>query len=113
MEESQKIINDYYEKTFENYYIHINCQKLGINYMKTDKDLIDELYNLLNDFGFDLTLIFRKLCDIDKSNESKNVFVESMIKYSLPMNLLMEKKKPNISNQNLGILLDLKSSKLN
>jgi uncharacterized protein YdiU (UPF0061 family) len=110
-EKSQSIVDELYDNVYESFYYLVNSHKIGINYnSEVDKKLIDELYNLLNDFGFDLSLFFRYLSDVNDSNESINIFSEKVVKYSLAYSLLVQKKRPTVNENNLNTLLELKRS---
>ena len=108
---SEKIVDDIYDNVYYSFYYLLNCHKLGINYnSEEDKILVDELYNLYNDFGFDLTLFFRNLSNINQSTESVSEFTEKAIKYSLNYQLLIQKKRPTVNENSLQTLLDIKNS---
>ncbi len=59
--------------------------------------------------GFDLTLFFRYLSDVNDTNESILTFSVKILKYSLPFSWLVHKKRPTV-NDNLNTLLELKES---
>jgi uncharacterized protein YdiU (UPF0061 family) len=108
---SQSIVNELYDLSYESFYYLLNCHKLGINYSKEeDKKLIDELYSLYNDFGFDLTLFFRYLADVNDNCESVNNFSDKILKYSLPFLLIVQKKRPTVSESTIKKLLEIKDS---
>lgn len=111
---SEKIVDELYDKTYDSFYYLLNSHKLGINYnSEEDKRLIDEMYKLFNDFGFDMTLFFRNLSDVDyNTSESISNFIEKVIKYSLPYPIITQKKRPTINENNLATLKQLKSSNI-
>ena len=109
---SQSLVNELYDVSYESFYYLLNCHKLGINYSnEEDKKLIDELYSLFNDFGFDLTLFFRYLSDVNDTNESINNFSEKILKYSLPYLFLVQKKRPTVNETTIKKLIEIKNSK--
>ncbi len=111
---SSKIVSDLYDNTYDSFYYHLNCHKLGINYnTEEDNRLIDELYSLFNDFGFDMTIFFRNLSDVNNTNESIYTFSEKILTYSLPYSLIVQKKRPTVSDSNLGTLKQIKNCILN
>jgi uncharacterized protein YdiU (UPF0061 family) len=57
-------------------------------------------------------MFFRKLSDVN-DKESKEVFMNQIIKYSLPYLLRIQKTKPQMSEDTVKTLLNLKNSKFN
>jgi len=112
--ESNNIREKVYTKTFNNYYNFLIGKKLGLfltydlGDIKEDKSLIDELFTILDDFGFDLTIFFRNLPMILEDKESE--FIEKMLKYSLQFKLKIEKLKPKMNQNMLQSLRVLKEA---
>jgi uncharacterized protein YdiU (UPF0061 family) len=110
-EESSKIVEEIYDKTYEAFYYLLNQRKLGLfSQHDHDKALIDELYSIINDFGFDLTLFFRNLSEVHDES-SCDAFIEKIKNYSLPFSIKLQKTKPQMSEDTIKTLLNLKKCK--
>ena len=108
-----QVVTEYLEKSGLIYYL----EKLGFylgndNVDSEDIKLIDELYRLLDDFGFDLNLFFRFLSDInicDVDNSDIEIYANKMQNYSLNFDLKLQKIEPSINENVLNQLEVMKN----
>ena len=93
---TNKIIEDLFENSFETYFYELFSKKLGfIQLNKEVKIIIDDMLELLEDFGYDYTLFLRSigiLIDeklvfnndyLDKDNSIRKDFISTVYFYSL------------------------------
>ena len=93
--------------------------KLGLlikNLKEDDKSLIDEMFMLLDEFGFDYTIFMRNLSLItvdetfnqsDYLNPLDNAFVDIAIEYSMDMDYFDTKLKPKMNPNLLTKLMEI------
>lgn len=114
MEKAKNILENTYDKVYQNFYYFLNAKKIGLflsgsnEIISKDQKLIDDLYNLLDDFGYDLTLFFRNLAQIDDTEQSLDNFVKKMSDYSTPFKIKLQKIKPTMNTNLLNTLKAIK-----
>jgi uncharacterized protein YdiU (UPF0061 family) len=109
---SKQIIETFYDNTFENFYYFLMMKKLGFivtNHpvRKEDRKFVDETFELLQAYGFDMTIFFRNLSNCSFEEEETKM-VETFMKYSLPLQLKREKIRPSMNENMLKRLIDIK-----
>lgn len=114
-DESKEIIDKEYETVYNYYYYLLNLNKLGFlatrDISKEDKEFVDRLYTLLEEFGFDLTVFFRNLSNVSTVTSTIDKFIETAIRYSMPFSVKLDKIKPDMDMAMLKKLDELKNSK--
>lgn len=116
--DSKLMLDNSFDKVYKLFFYFLNSKKLGLFLtfdVEDDKNLIDSLYSLMEDFGFDLTLFFRYLANVDIDLEivsltdiTTSIFVEKMIKYSLNYSIKTKKIKPSINETSINQLKELR-----
>lgn len=68
-------IQSKYDEIYKFYYNFIFSRKLGFFFSEEteDFDFIKQLYDLLEKYGFDLTIFFRTLSEVSIDDESKSI----------------------------------------
>ena len=105
---------------YGHYYLAQNYLKLGIvNTYNPDRDMeiVNGLYDLLNEYGIDMTTFFRSLSNLqikgqdnkDKVLIDKEEFVKNISKYSISYQDKVSKSKPKLSCDQISKLLEMQS----
>jgi len=100
----------------------INLVKVGIlntHHLEKDNELIKESYDLLQEYGIDMTTFFRSLSKIIINDEvikekgqllTKEEFVNYVIKYTISYKDKCDKLKPKLSCDQISKLLEMQST---
>jgi uncharacterized protein YdiU (UPF0061 family) len=107
----KEIIDNNYDKIYKEYFYTLNNHKLGLFLSSGEKnELIDNLYMMMENFGFDFTLFFRYLSEINEKEESLQNFISKLTKYSLNYDMKLKKIRPSINETGINKLKDFLDS---
>ena len=113
------IIKEKFLKIYNDCYYNIMRFKLGLFFKcekHEDKALIDDLFILLNDFGFDYTTFMRNISFIIMDETFKDgdnivaidqAFIDKVLPYSMNKDYLDEKLKPKMNPSVLIKLMEM------
>jgi uncharacterized protein YdiU (UPF0061 family) len=116
MTEGKAIIDKYFYNVYDWYYYEFISKRLGfIKYTSEIKVLIDDLFELLEDFGYDMSFFFRALLiliDKEVSTSHKEEFSKCVFEYTLEYGNKIQKIKPSIPEEKLEQLIQLSKGKI-
>lgn len=110
----ENILETKYNKSFSIYYKQLIAFKLGLFEATEEVNvLINDLFDLLEDFGFDISMFFRSLGNLDikaykKPDES---LVNYMLKNSFSYSEKTKKLKPQIGEGSIETLMSMAKCK--